>query len=223
MQSVSQPFFSSSLVKRIFIIFFIAVLSIPGSVWVGGSANFAFSHFFKLLIFVYLIARFIKDEIDANYLVWWFSIIILTVALIGAMGHKMIAGRIGLGSTYDPNDLALVLVMSLPIIYYKMTNEAGWRRIFLMCVVTIVLFVIPLTGSRGGILALGTVFIAIIWKRSIRRSVPLIIALTLIGGVVFAVTGEEHLERFRSIVVLTRITMCLHRRGGSKYGDAVCL
>lgn len=197
--SLGSLFLGSTLLKKVTIIFIIAVLSIPGSIWFGASVNFAFSHFLKLLIFVYLIATFVKSEADARYLIWWFSVTILLVALFGAMGGKMVAGRIAVGATYDPNDLALILVMSLPLMYYLMEIESGWRRSTLLGMIVTVLFAIPLTGSRGGILALVAVLAAVILKRGLRRSIWLVIALLLLAVVVVAYTPAEHLERFRTI------------------------
>lgn len=195
-----QAFWSSPITKKVLLLFLIAVLSIPGSIWVGASASFAFSHMVKLLIFLFLVATTVKTDHDARFLGWWFSIAIFLVALFGAAGNKMVAGRIAVGGTYDPNDLALILVMSLPLMYYLLEAEAGWRRKALMGMMVVILFIIPLTGSRGGILALGAVLAAIILKRGLTKSIRLFFAIILMAAIVVSVTPAEHLERFKTIV-----------------------
>lgn len=201
--AVLNTFWASTLNKKVLALFLITVLSIPGSIWVGASFDFAFSHIIRLLVFLYLIATLVKTERDARYLIWWFSITIFLVAVFGAMGNKMVAGRIAVGATYDPNDLALILVMSLPFMYYLMAAETGWRRKALAGMMVTVLFTIPLTGSRGGILALAAVLAAVILKRGLSRSLSLIFAIILLGAVVVSVTPEEHLERFQTIATVS--------------------
>ena len=64
-------------------------------------------------------------------------------------------GRAAVESSYDTNDLAYVLVATLPIGYGMAVTSKGARRVFWLAVCVVSIITVVLTGSRGGALGLG--------------------------------------------------------------------
>ena len=65
----------------------------------------------------------------------------------------------------EPNDLALVLALSLPMSYYLFLRSSGFRRSFYLLHMLIVLGTILLTVSRGGTLATVVALSIVFWTR----------------------------------------------------------
>jgi O-antigen ligase len=99
--------------------------------------------------------------------------LVLTGILTGQVGGQPGAGPLADGaagnlrfsagsSTYDPNDLALLLVMLLPLLLYLMSTSRPLTQMLISGFMIVSLYGIVLTQSRAGFLALigvGTLFL----------------------------------------------------------------
>jgi len=71
-----------------------------------------------------------------------------------------------LGIFNDPNDLGLLLVTSLPIIFYWLEKEASVpAKTVYFGVLGVLLYGIYLTNSRGSMMATGAIFLLMFWRR----------------------------------------------------------
>ncbi|HCB30644.1 MAG TPA: hypothetical protein DEP50_07965 [Acinetobacter lwoffii] len=169
-------------IKYIVGIFICSVLSIPFSYWPGGSLNFVTQTFFKTLIFFFLIATVVKNITEVHKVVWAItcSVFALSLTVLISGGD----GRLSASSTYDPNDLAFVLVTFMPIIYYFMKQKFGIEKIVLVTVLIMMLIATLATESRGGITGL-VVISAIIFKKQgnyLKQSIlPLIVIIVVVN------------------------------------------
>lgn len=104
---------------------------------------------------------------------------------------------------FDPNDLALTLVVSIPLAWYlSACTRSVWRAALYYVYIVAVLFAVALTASRGGALAAG-ISLAVIplsWRRQSRSRKFLLVAI-----LVFVVTAgigyvpESSWDRLSSI------------------------
>ncbi|MCA8955130.1 MAG: putative O-glycosylation ligase, exosortase A system-associated [Planctomycetes bacterium] len=102
------------------------------------------------------------------------------------------------GMLEDNNDFALALVMNIPLLYYlgQLANDKRIRMVTLAAIMLTAVTVL-LTHSRGGFLAMNSVFLWISW-----RSGKLLRALVVLGvlAVLFFAFAPEHVvERIASI------------------------
>jgi O-antigen ligase len=109
--------------------------------------------------------------------------------------------RAATGFSYDPNDIALTLVMVLPIIYYLMLEARGWHRWLLLATISTVFYILPMTGSRGGILAFIIVIVLILLKHGIKRLFYLVPVFFLVLFMAFS--NSQHLDRYIGITDLS--------------------
>jgi O-antigen ligase len=148
--------FHSSIARACALLFSIAAISVPLSIWRGHSLDlFAGTALLTAITFV-LVYRTTMGPgglARTGYALAGAAVLLVC----GGLVHGR-TGRLQFGATYDPNDLAFVLCMLLPILFWTMHQSAhrivriGW-----MLMIVAAVWVVLLTQSRGGLLALAAV------------------------------------------------------------------
>lgn len=178
------------------------LLSVPGSLWPGNSVRFLYQDFGLTVVFMLLVAVAIRGTRDLE----WFAMIhvlgaTMYSAVVLARGKVSADGRLSGLNYYDANDLALVLVCTLPLTVYFMRKEVRpWLRgTALICFILLTLTVVK-TGSRGGFVGLLVTMGYILFQfRAIKKGTR--IAAAVAGIVVLTVVGSEtYWTRIQSIL-----------------------
>jgi O-antigen ligase len=176
-----------------------AILTIPLSYWPGGSLTFLFTTYVKTLLVFLLLTQVINSFARLRIVAWGLSLMAVPLALGGiknlitgtfipATGPVTVESRI-LGYdaplTGNPNDLALVLNLILPlcIALFLGSKKPGVRAALLGCICLDTIGVIA-TFSRGGFLTLGVIVVSYVWtlfKRGQRHWAFLAIFLALVA------------------------------------------
>lgn len=188
----------SNVTKFMFVTALLAVLSVPGAYWPGGSAKFIPTSYLQtFLVFVLVAAGFVHRP--TQWLgVHVFAFGALAAAVMGFLVPPDKVGRFGIGTTYDPNDTAAFLVISLPF-FFCLAAESGRTRKIALAGIPIVLAAIVKTGSRGGIIALALMTPFLLFYAPPRRR-SLYVALVGLCTLVFSATMTPELrKRFVSI------------------------
>lgn len=130
----------------------LAVASVAFSVWKSHSLDFLIGNYLSNIILFLVIAR---TATTVRMITLYLG------ALLGAAAILAIAallagggGRIAVSTSYDPNDLAMVLVCLLSLAVVGVFVFRGLRRLGLLALAGVMLLVILMTGSRGGFLGL---------------------------------------------------------------------
>jgi len=167
-------------IKYIIGIFICSIISVPFSYWVGGSLNFILQDAVKTLIFFFLIISAVNNFSEIDKIVWAiaFSVFALSLTVIISGGE----GRLSASSTYDPNDLAFVLVTFMPIIYFFMKQKSGALKILLLVTLVMMLVATLATESRGGVVGLIVISIVILKKqgKNLKQIIPLLVVMAII-------------------------------------------
>ena len=146
--------------------------------------------FFPIAILSLLIVKLLTDVKKINYYI--FIIIICSVVIsihgifqiqtgIGWTGVGLVHNRISyLGIFHDPNDLGMLLVITIPmLIYFRLLFTSLVSRMMVYGAITINLYGLYLTNSRGSILALFAMMgVYIKEKYGIYKFVVLVIILS---------------------------------------------
>jgi hypothetical protein len=189
-------------VKYIIALVGMALLSIPFSAWPGGSFNFIVATYVKLLLFVYLLVWCVNSEEELNKICWVFVLTILAIDIVACVKPSEVQGRVYVGSTYDPNDMALMLVIAFPVTFYMMERNGGWKKILLCATMLMSVFMILKTGSRGGFVAFFSVLCIMAYHKGtvyVIKRIPIL--LILIFALLSFSTGT-HMERFNTILAM---------------------
>jgi putative inorganic carbon (hco3(-)) transporter len=102
------------------------------------------------------------------------------------------------GQMSDNNLVALALAMSVPLLWYGRTfTESRILKTAILCMLPVCIATIVMTNSRGGSLALGSVFL-LIAARSKQKVITLAVLLTVAGGAIYLVR-DQYLARMSTI------------------------
>jgi O-antigen ligase len=125
------------------------------------------------------------------------------------MGGRL---EVSLGAYYtDPNDLALVILISLPLcLALLFRSRSRIRKAVWVSVVLVMLYTVFLTGSRGGFIALVLTTAVFLWEFAVRGRRRYLLAVTLIAGVI--------LFQFSSGILMGRLSRTLD--GGEDRAEA---
>jgi O-antigen ligase len=111
--------------------------------------------------------------------------------------------RLTSSASYDPNDLAALFCIALPIACALIARRrAGWQRLVGLVCAPILLYTITLTGSRGGLIALVVGALVLLGGYNAGRLVPAALVVTLAAPVVWSQAPETFRTRAKSILAL---------------------
>lgn len=193
------PLMSIALVRYVIGLTALIVLSVPSSVWPGQSVDFILNIYIKNLIVFFLIIKIVHDEDALLKIIDGFSISIFCLGILVVVKGTESYNRVFAGETFDPNDLAFVMVVGLPIIYFMFINNRGIRKIFLGITLFLSLLTIIKSVSRGGFIGLLVVSVLILFKD---KSTRMLTKFTIIGICIALFVGfasSSYWERMSTI------------------------
>jgi O-antigen ligase len=170
-------------------------LGIPTSYWPGASFGTAIA-FLKILTFFFLITYCIRTRREFRLALWSFLAAILYLELWAALAG---GSRVRITHTYDPNDLAFVIVSSVPAAVMLFFAERGRRRWVLPVIGVLGMLTVILTKSRGGFVALAVVGVVTLAKLPSR--IPFLRTGVALGTVVIfmVLAPDSYWERVSTI------------------------
>ncbi len=173
-----RAMFSSWPPKVMLALGVLACISVPFGMSIGGSTTFIIERYAKTLIIGLLVVLAIRHARDLYTLVWAFVLssawlVILAVFIVGVSKGQALTY-----TSYDPNDVGLVLLMGLPLAL-ALLQSASSKMVKLVSLFTIlgVGATIAVSGSRGsflGILAVGLALLVLVRGISVAKRVAFV-------------------------------------------------
>jgi len=171
-----------------------ALLTVPFSHWPGGSVALLFELYFKSLIIFWLLAVIVDTKTRLKQMATWLTLLTVPISATGVKnfftgvyvdGGSSAAPRIAgydAPLTANPNDLALVLCMMLPLAVALAAAETRpLRRIVFAGCAALDVAAVVLTFSRTGFLTLGALAVFTLFRLPRRQA-----AMWTIGVVALA-------------------------------------
>ena len=194
-----------------------AVLTLPFSMHPGGSVELLQDMYLKTLIVFWLLANLASTAPRLRRVAWALTLVCVVPALTAlrnyATGNYMtgVAGMRIAGYnaplTNNPNDLALMLNLTLPLTAALLTLTARRAtRALLLGILGLQVIAIVLTFSRGGSITLGVILVALLWRFSRRRGAGLAVGVAVLALVVVPLLPSSYLDRLSSIDNMERDT-----------------
>ncbi len=202
-----QPLVQNShvAIKKMVYFLMLATVSVSFSVWKGASFEMLKGPLLSMGLLYFLVLKTTKSYSDLKF--YFFSLLIIAGSLAFSTATLGATGRLSVGSTFDPNDLAMVLVAILPFCIIYFLKSTGSMRMVYGGLAVVVLLAIILTGSRGGFLGLLAVVGYLVFKRypgvdGAKGKIYFFrkITMTVIAVSVFlALSPPEYIERINSL------------------------
>ena len=163
----------------------VAVLFAPFSLWPGGSASFLIDNFSRVVVFFFLVVALATSRQVIEHLVWS---LLTGVALLGVFtifwGASLstdYGGRAYASSTYDPNDVAMVMVCTLPLAAFAAIALRGVRRLLAIGAAIVCILTILMTMSRGGFIGLVIVSVLLLFRLGKASLAPRVLILITVA------------------------------------------
>jgi len=156
-------------------------------VWRGGAFQVALE-FAKVLVVVLVIVAAVTTVGRLKALIFTQAVSVAAIAAVTIWKGRLILGRLEgvlAGSYSDPNDLALAIVISLPLCLVLLFLSKRWLSKILWSVSLLMMtYAALLTGSRGGFLALVVVVALCLWEFAIQGRRPYLLGLAILAGLI---------------------------------------
>jgi hypothetical protein len=149
-----------------------STMTIPFSIWPGGSVNFLFGYFLKVFATSWLLSHSAATLVRLRQATWCLSIMAIGLGMFAfnnyltgyVVEQERVLGNEG-GLTKNPNDLALMVNIIVPLtMALLLSNHRPWVRITLFGMLVVEGLTVISTISRAGFLTLGFILITYAWK-----------------------------------------------------------
>jgi putative inorganic carbon (hco3(-)) transporter len=179
--------FNNKIIKYLCLYLLAILISIPFSLWPGGSVNFLLDTLFKQVIILFIIIVTVDSYDKLKKILFVIGISTVFLALLAVSrylsGQYLIGGfraTVAPGTFGDPNDLALHFVFAIPLLYFVGYMQTKKKKIFIIMILILVCAVL-ITFSRGGILGLCSSILAIwFFDKSNRKKNTFLIAMSIV-------------------------------------------
>jgi O-antigen ligase len=170
-------------------------------VWQGGAFQSTLV-FAKILVILIVIHAVVNTSKRLHRLIFIQGASVAVIALVAVWkGHQLegrLEGTFG-GSYSNPNDLALAIVITLPLCLAVLflTRNRVWKAVWALAMM-VMIYGVFLTGSRGGFLALIVVAVVSLWEFAIRgRRRYLLVVSALVGVILWQSSGGVLRQRLK--------------------------
>jgi len=194
-----------------------AVVTVPWSYWPGGSVSLLLQVYVKSLVVFWLLVNTLNTPERIRRIAWALTMMSVPLAVVGvrhflsgdfygteaARDFKRILGY-GAPLTTNPNDLALILNLLLPIaVALLFIAKRPVIRLALVGAIALDVAGVFTTYSRGGFITLCAIFLTYLWKfrrRPARRYVwGLCICLVVLALIGLPLLPTSYVERLSTI------------------------
>jgi len=161
--------------------------SMLSPVWRGGALQLTLN-FAKALLIVIVMSAAVNTARRLRQLIFIQAASVAVIAAVAVWKGRLLLGRLEgtLGANYsDPNDLALAIIISLPLcLALLLLSRSGLRKAAWALAILVMLYTVFSTGSRGGFVSLIVTAVVFLWEFAIRGRRRYLLALAMLAGLI---------------------------------------
>ena len=191
-----------------------ALITLPMSVWPGGSLRLLTDQYIKAIAFFWLLGTVVTTPGRMRGLSWALVFCSLPLAATGLknylLGENLLSTGVrgftrisgyegGSGIAGNPNDLALVLNLIIPIAGALAMTERGWKRWVAIAAMLLGIAGVVVTFSRAGFLTLAAVFVMFLAVLARRKAPGVAMGLLLLALCVPPLLPSGYMDRLSTI------------------------
>lgn len=189
-----------------------AMLTVPFSIWPGGSLAFLTGQYFKTLAIFWLLSHTAVTILRLRQMAWSLSIMAIGLAILTlnnyasgvfidqAANQDRVVGNEG-ALTKNPNDLALMINIIIPLtIALLLSSVRPAIRMTLFGMLGLEALTVILTFSRGGFLTLGGILLVYMWKLRRRAERVWIYGVLVLALFCLPLLPSTYFDRMSTII-----------------------
>lgn len=191
-----------------------AALTIPLSIWPGGSLSALTDHLIKAVIFFWLIGTLIATESQLKRFAWVLALCSVPLALTAINNYRSgvfvtlasssvqrIAGYVGgSGLAGNPNDLALMLNLLMPITgALFVISRQLWLRALTAAALLLSVAAVIATFSRAGFITLAVIAVLSLLAMFRKGAVATAVGVVFLAIVAAALMPQQYFQRLSTI------------------------
>jgi putative inorganic carbon (HCO3(-)) transporter len=189
------------------------ILTLPFSYWPGGSISYLLDIYLKTLVVFWLLAHVVSDATRLRRIIWGLALMAVPIALAGVnnflsggflhggetRGPNRIVGY-SAGLTENPNDLALMLNLILPLsVALLLASRKPAVRAALVAVIILDVIAIILTFSRAGFLTLAVSSAMYLWMLFKRGNYAAVLLTAVLAVAALPFLPSNYTKRLSTI------------------------
>ncbi|RPI74742.1 MAG: hypothetical protein EHM45_17480, partial [Desulfobacteraceae bacterium] len=197
-----KPVFSFPEFRIFLVLFAVSIACTPFGYYPSHSLEFIKIFYLKVGLYLYLVAKLITTEERIDGMIKTIVLSGFSMALASILMKQTGDRTFGAGGyTYDPNDLAMLMVTTLPIaIMQGLAAKKFLSRAFYLAGSAVCVIVFTYTMSRGGFLGLIGVVLFMLFTKIPQINKKLIIGFLIILSIVFIYKLDPvYSDRLRTI------------------------
>lgn len=183
-----------------------ACLSVPFGISMGGSASFVLFEFSKTLLLTFLVIAAIRNASDLYTMVWAVAASAGCLSYLSIFVFRMRKAsddgllRIQMGYSYDSNDIGLVVLVGLVLTLLLVQTASSKGKLISIWVIFGIGVTIAKTGSRGAMVGLVCVTIALLVMLTHVRLDKRIGTILVMGLGLLLAAPEGYWEQMKTIL-----------------------
>jgi putative inorganic carbon (hco3(-)) transporter len=171
--------------------------AVMSPVWKGGALQTTLD-FAKVGLIVFMLVMAVNTAKRLRQLFFIQAASVAAISAVAVWKGRLLGTRLeGVlnGNYSNPNDLALAIVISLPLcLALLLLSKNNLSKAVWAFAMVVMVYAVFLTGSRGGFLSLAIAAAVCLWEFGIRGRRPILLALTAVMGVLLWVSSGTMLS-----------------------------
>jgi len=191
----------SRLVRMMIALAAVLVIGVPAGIYPGRTFTFVTSDYLPMLVYALLMALSIRDIHDVRR--YAFAMIcggIFYAGYVHLFFTVGIGGRLGNLVYYDANDLAALLVWTLPFIIYAARSKGMVGKGLALVGIPLYVMVIMKSGSRGGFLGFVAVMLFVLLRYDVVSAKVRMGVVTAAVGLLAMVGSAEYWANMKTLL-----------------------
>jgi probable O-glycosylation ligase (exosortase A-associated) len=185
-----------------------ATVTIPLSIWPGGSLNFLVGYFLKTLAMSWLLSHSAATLVRLRQTTWCLSIMAVGLAMFALHNYltgvfveqERVVGNEG-ALTKNPNDLALMVNIIVPLtMALLLSDRRPMIRLTLFGMLVVEGLTVISTHSRAGFLTLAAILVTYAWKLRRRAERTWVNAILVLALLSLPLLPSSYFDRMSTII-----------------------
>jgi hypothetical protein len=185
-----------------------SALTIPFSIWPGGSLNFLLGYFLKTFAIAWLLSHSAATVVRLRQTAWCLSLMAIGLGMFALNNYltgvvveqERVVGNEG-ALTKNPNDLALMVNITVPLtMALLLSNRRLGIRLALFGMLIAEGLTVISTFSRAGFLTLGAILLIYAWKLRRRAEGVVVYAILVLVLVSLPLLPSSYFTRMSTII-----------------------